>query len=424
MSATHKRPGTRDISDLKARLGLKKSGPAAPNVGGDAAPSSGAVPPPGGVVPPPGVKQARTTVPAPPGARPPEPAAPSVQDDPFGAMNAMAAARAAHAAPEIIVVNDGKPVESVERSSKGMRYLKIAALVAVPLIVGVVIGQISQSAKIYNRTISDAARLANDMKRVRTSIQNVNDALLIAKEKGLKAGDPELTKMLADIELEPVEPAVAYHSYLYEMKPDIVQAAMDFYAQASLLKGLLEDHVKKSQADAKGMALAQQKFDEAKPNQEVNPYLASASNYRYGVIYDIPSEEEAQSGAIPGAKLVEIGPPVCGNNRASDTGNCADEVKGFGYRESAPSDGWGLMKVFQPQSAEEGVPAKSLVLLRPTGTMDALLKGSQGTIAEMGYQTRLKRIDEIVEPLIQFGADVEKKLRAKASEGEKFTFFL
>ena len=72
--------------------GLKKGAPTSAKPNGS---------PSGGVVPPPGL-----AVPPPPGAGPP---VPNAADDPFGAMNAMAAHGAAQRAPEIVIVHDGKP---------------------------------------------------------------------------------------------------------------------------------------------------------------------------------------------------------------------------------------------------------------------------------------------------------------------------
>src|SRR5205085_12703644 len=110
-----KRTGSRDISDLKARLGLKKGG---------AAPTTGQTRSTNGVVAPPGLN-----LPPPPGLEPPKPAGPVIPnaaDDPFGAMNAMAAVGAVHRAPEIVVVtNDGKPVESVGQKSA---FASVAAI--------------------------------------------------------------------------------------------------------------------------------------------------------------------------------------------------------------------------------------------------------------------------------------------------------
>src|SRR5436190_22688518 len=78
LSQTPKRPGTRDISELKARLGLKKAAPEkAP------AAATATTKPSGGVAPPPGLN-----VPGP--AKPTGPVIPHAADDPFGNMNAMA----------------------------------------------------------------------------------------------------------------------------------------------------------------------------------------------------------------------------------------------------------------------------------------------------------------------------------------------
>ena len=90
MSQTPKKPQSRDISELKARLGLKKAGPPAQ--------SAAARGPSGPVVPPPGL-----SMPAPPGTAAAEPALPDASQDPFGAMNAMAAQGALRAAPPRVI---------------------------------------------------------------------------------------------------------------------------------------------------------------------------------------------------------------------------------------------------------------------------------------------------------------------------------
>jgi hypothetical protein len=99
-----KRGGSRDISELKQRLGLKKAAPPAaagrPGNGG----TGGVLPPPGLNVPPP---------------QPPQPVIPNAAEDPFGAMNAMAAVGTVQRAPEIVIVHDGKPVENVGAQSHG-----------------------------------------------------------------------------------------------------------------------------------------------------------------------------------------------------------------------------------------------------------------------------------------------------------------
>src|SRR3954465_12468782 len=117
-----KRGGSRDISELKQRLGLKKAAP--PPVAGR--PGNGGT---GGVVPPPGLN-----VPPP---QPPQPVIPNAAEDPFGAMNAMAAVGTVQRRPEIIFVNDGKPVENGGASGRGASLVKIVAPAVVALAIGV-----------------------------------------------------------------------------------------------------------------------------------------------------------------------------------------------------------------------------------------------------------------------------------------------
>jgi hypothetical protein len=139
-----KRGGSRDISELKQRLGLKKGGAAA--TGGT--PARNGTP---GVVPPPGLAV------APPA--PPQPVIPNAAEDPFGAMNAMASVGTVQRAPEIVIVNDGKPVENVSASSRGAVLAKVVAPAVLTLVVGIGIGKISKGADVYNEGLKDSRQI-------------------------------------------------------------------------------------------------------------------------------------------------------------------------------------------------------------------------------------------------------------------------
>src|SRR5688572_10148020 len=121
-----KKAGNRDISDLKARLGLKKGGAAAPAAAtrGNGQ-SGGVVAPPGLAVPPP----------------PAQPVIPNAADDPFAAMNAMAAVAQSKPQKEFIIGNGGKPVEHVGERSSAALILKMAVPGVIALIVGIAIGK-------------------------------------------------------------------------------------------------------------------------------------------------------------------------------------------------------------------------------------------------------------------------------------------
>lgn len=420
MSQSQKKSGAQNISDLKARLGLKKGGPAA---------RKDAVPPPGGIVPPPGLANQQRSVPAPPGAKQPEPAMPSVSDDPFAAMNAMAAAGVAHqqatAGPQIIIVNDGKPVESVEQTSRFARIGKIAAIVALPFIFGSMHGQCSNNAKLVNRTIEDAGILRDDIKRLRRSaLQSIQDELLRSRERGpgsqaFPPNDEELTKKLGEKTILPVvDPQIPFESNLYYLDPGIVSEILTFYSNAITIGTLVEEHVKATKNDVQAMEDGEKRIQVTKPDQDTNRYLKF---YRYGVIMEIP--EQGGSDAPFGAKLVEIGPPVCQDRKASSTGKCEGPPIGFGVRERlGDGSGWALTEAgfFQ----DNKVQGKQVLPLLPTEAFEAVTKGADSAVAERAYMRRIQKLNDIVSQTIELGASLEARLDAKASEGKAFTYFM
>src|SRR5205823_13310737 len=123
--------------------------------------------PSGGVAPPPGL-----TVPKQSG-----PVIPAAADDPFGNMNAMAQQGAMQRAPEIVIVHDGKPVESVSTGKRGAAIAKWAAIALVPLIIGWQLGAIGKSAAVYNDGIADAAELQKNVKKVNREVTQLQNDL-------------------------------------------------------------------------------------------------------------------------------------------------------------------------------------------------------------------------------------------------------
>ena len=420
MSQSQKKSGAQNISDLKARLGLKKGGPAA---------KKDAVPPPGGIVPPPGLANQQRSVPAPPGAKQPEPVMPSASDDPFGAMNAMAAAGAAHqqatAGPDIIIVNDGKPVESVEQKSRFAKIGKIAAIVALPFIFGSMHGQCASNAKLVNRTIEDAGILRDDIKRLRRdSLQTIKDELLRSQERGpgsqaFPPNDEELTEKLSKKSILPVvDPQIPFESNLYYLDPGIVSEILTFYSNTIAIGTLIEEHTKATKNDIQAMDEGEKRIEVTKPDQDDNRYLKF---YRYGVIMEIP--EKSDGDAPFGAKVVEIGPPVCQDRKASSTGKCEGPPIGFGIRERL-GDGSGWMLTEAGFSQGNTVQGKQVLPLLPTEAFEAVAKGADSTVAERAYMRRIQQLNDLISQTIELGASLEARLDAKASEGKAFTYFM
>ncbi|HET6610799.1 MAG TPA: hypothetical protein VFG83_02370 [Kofleriaceae bacterium] len=395
MSQTQKRSAARDISDLKARLGLKRGGPK----GGSPAAT------PGGIVPPPGARTG--AIPAPPGMAPPRPQIPDASQDPFGAMNALAAHGTATRGPEIVVVNDGKPVENVEQKSKAARYGKIAAILLLPLILGMVVGEMSSSAKAYNQTIDDAARLKGDVDGIKSGLSEVQNQFLIARQRGpggrtFLPNDEKLTTALASLDVSRPAPERVYRAFLNKLPKGAASKVYAFYTKSARFYEDLDAHVKQSKVDGKAIAAAKDKMAKMSP---------------YGAYVTLPAAEDAANGAKPSIVLVELGQPVCEDRRQKPPCTPA----GFNYRKE-PTGPWGTMDIAAPQSGQ--IASDKLLPIKGNAIFTALLSGSDATVAQAAYMARVGDLAKQLDELIKLGNEVEKILKAEASEGKRFTFFM
>ena len=342
------------------------------------------------------------------------PVIPDASQDPFGAMNAMAAHGAAIArGPEIVIVNDGN-VESVERSSKAVTYIKYGALVLAPLLLGVAMGQIGSSAKIFNKTIEDAGHIAEDVQTVGKGLQRLKDTLLIAKERGpggnsFKVVDEDLTRELEELGLAAPETDGIYHSYMYEMDAILVKDILSFYVETTLLYQQVDGHIKAAKNEAKAIALA---------NEELKRKNFTPTSF--GVYVELPTEDEAAKGARPAAQFVELGLPLCADGKPSPQGCPPDQLRGFLYRPNANGP-WGPMELATEAGA---IPGKKLVLLQPTSALLALVKGGEATVAEVDYRARIRDIEAKLDDLMERRKSIQNKVAQIANRSKKFTFLM
>lgn len=405
MSQSQKKSGAGNISDLKARLGLKKGGPAARE----------GVPAPGGIVPPPGVAgKSSISVPVPPGARAPQPKLPDANEDPFAAMNAMAAMQRATAAPEIVIVNDGKPVENVGNQSALIRFGIPGGIAVVMLAAGWLFGTMSANSSLSDEALADAAAVGVDIKRLRQeSLQHIQDAIWKSQEKAgegkpFPIADTDLTKALSDKNIWPAFDPETFTKKYYVLDKDLVTSIMGFYSDVITIRELIEAHVKATENDSKALQDAKVRVEAAKPDQAVNRYL---DFYRYGVIVDVPTKAEAEQGKMFGARLVEIGPPVCQDGKLSTDGKCPEAPRGFGTREqNSSSPGWLPTEIGFGQG--ESVPKAKLLPLLPNEIFESMAKGTEPTVAEAAYMRRLTQLNELVKNSIETASGLEKQLSA------------
>lgn len=413
-----KKPGSRDISELKARLGLKKGGPAA-------APGkqNGA-----GVVPPPGLN-----LPPPPGARAPGPVIPSASDDPFGAMNAMAAHGASQRAPEIVIVNDGRPVESVSTGKHMATIGKIAAIALVPLILGVMIGQIGKSASFANSGIDSASGLGKlvdaDRKKlaeIKSAFENSTGVL-----KDRKVAD-EVTKAI-----DAAEDSLATNKLLAlglkqdSLGKDLRNDVAMFYGLVQEISDLISDHVATAALEEAAIKTGADQM-KAFGVKEDETLAQAGAPYKLAIILTNPADPETDKDP-QAPRLVELGAPLCGADFATakveESGKCPEGTApvGFLYRFSPTTSITSYKgKIHVPGSLNGGekFPNGELILLQPTGTLESLVKTSGATQAEAAYFTRLEKIYDKVKNAYELGDKLKGDLKKKADAPKSFTFFL
>jgi hypothetical protein len=406
-----KRGGSRDISELKQRLGLKKA--TTPTAGAPTGRPNG---PAGGVVPPPGL--------APP--PPPQPVIPNAAEDPFAAMNAMAAVGTVQRAPEIVIVNDGKPVENVGASSHGGAIARLAAPAVIALVVGVVIGQIAKGANIYNAGLKDARSILGDekaastVKNVKKTLSDLEGVLDEMKSKNNFRPDNAADKKLRELSSRLDIKEAAVFRTAGAIEPEISSQIMSFYAGSAEVKSMLDSHVKAAAADDLALASGKSATAAATVREGENATLAAAGAVRYGALIQAPTETDRSDF---GVKLVELGPPYCGGAQPVTTGKCENNEAptAFAYR-TEPGAPW--TKGDLQTQGSDSVPAKRLLLLLADGTRDALIKGGEAGASEVFYIKRLRQLSERTKKLIEEANKLEQRLQAESNKSSRFSFFL
>lgn len=412
-----KKPGgSRDISDLKARLGLKK-GAAAPATGQTRANGNS-----GGVVAPPGMN-----LPPPPGHSQPAPQAPpppNAEHDPFGAMNHMAAVGQVQRAPEIIIVNDGKPVENVGASGKGATIAKMVVPAIAALAIGLAIGRISKDANFYNDGLKDAKSILGDGKTPSTVagtkkvLSNLDGALEEMKTKTNFRPDAAVGAQLAKFATElDVKSELVFRAKQNALGAEISGQILSFYAGVAEVKGMLDAHNKAAKFDEMTLKKGKEAQDKATLKDGENSYLAG--QLKYGVMLSAPTEEDKQDF---GAKLVEIAGVYCGGG-TNPVAKCGEgeSPSGFAYRNEP---GGTPIKGDLATGGSDSVPTKKVVMLLQNGVRDAVIQGNEPGVSEYYYTRRVRAIAERTKKLIEDANKLESRLQAESSKGSRFSFFL
>lgn len=415
-----KKAGSRDISELKQRLGLKKGGAAQPSTQrSNGAPSGGVVAPPGLAVPPPQAAQ---------------PVIPSAHDDPFGAMNAMAAVAQVQRAPEkeYIVVDHGS-VEKVHGAKTSALVAKMAIPAGIALIVGIAVGKIGTSASNYNEGLRGARAILGDkttpstVANLKKQLSDIDNLLDEAKTKNGFKPSAELDKKLkeAAAKLE-VKNEIVFRAKQNSLDAEISGQILSFYAGVVEVKDMIDIHNKAASGDDIMLKKGKDAADKATMGDDSQ----LAGQLRYAVLMSAPTETDKSDF---GAKIVEVAGVYCGAGN-NPVAKCPDGEypAAFAYRNDP---GATPIKGDLVQNGSDSVPAKKIVPLLANGIRDALIKGGEPTVSEFYYTRRLKalydrihgKIGQDGKPqggLIEDGNKLETRLQTVAGKSTRFSFFM
>jgi len=354
-------PPTKDISDLKARLGLKRPDGAAPAPGGPAGPgrpASGAFPQQPGRAPAP------APVPSPQAGRP---TAPAPAQAPAG-HNPYAKMKAPTGGFDLRSADDGMPAANV-RSSKGKAVLFASVLVgAGAFVLGGWAGVISVGRSNYNTANSAARSVKAEIEGMAKTLDQIGGVLnasrvrLAKDKKDPLSYDPQLIADLERVKLDPRPNTAKIFRVDYFRLPDAdVDKLFNYYYDSIAVYGEVERHIKRSKADAESLAAYAQK------------QAAAGAEKHYGIVFD------NSQGKLIVSNLVEIGDPVCKNGGK----DCpAADMTGFKVRSNT-----GAPWVDRKSGAK--LDLGNVVPMKPTPFMDAVMTGSLDQVRQESYKQRL-----------------------------------
>lgn len=385
--ADNTKPGSKDITDLKARLGLKKQaaggpggpapgpGPAAPfapaglpGPPGVAAPKPvgqapgpmGGIPAPAGVVPPPGV------IPAPPGFAPPPEAAPAQPDprrDPYAAQQAaMAASLAAYYTAGNALPGDANSVEGAKKGPP----IGIIAGVAVAAVVAGGLGYFVGSIKVARDQYAEATEQAGQIKKEVEGIKKQVTAA-VSTFKEIKPGEPPSTETLDKLEKldlkEPDTTQKLFHTNYATFEPRLVRSMFEYYSSVTKLFQQINEHAAKTKNDKEDLEKC---FGAAK----------APPKGAIGVVFDY-------SGKLPYAQVVALGGVVCPGGDPNKV-DCAEAEMKLRYRSSISGS-------FSERPVK-GLPKDIVMAVQPTELQKQLINGDPAQLACRDYSRRAAAI--------------------------------
>lgn len=374
--------GARDISDLKARLGLKKTAvqqAASAPTGGEAA---GQVPSPPGFQSP-GGEGEPATAPEAQGPPPPDP-----RRDPFAATPMQPMYGYGMPLPG---VDDGNPVTPISQPTAWGRVAGIGILVAVVLAGGFISGRSCKAREDYNMTTQQAGEISAEVDKLAKVLSQISDRINQSKEALAGNPDTKLAEDLAGLNLTEPDNKKLFHTNYYSLEDLAIDRLFNYYNDTIYLYKAIRENGKKTDGDKDAI-------------ERYTKDAAAKGDKNYGVILD-------GSQAIPVANLVEMGSLVC--PKEGET-NCAPDVMKFKYRVQSGGE-WSQRPV-------KGKPNEVVTPIFRTPLFSQLASGNPDMLAAQASARRTAEIRLLVAKLMGEQKELLESLKRSADRPKVFTF--
>jgi hypothetical protein len=375
-------PPAKDISDLKARLGLKRP---------EAAP--GPAPRPAGM--PAGFPQAPGRGPVPGMAQQQAaPAAVPAAHDPYAGMKPQ------QGVFDLRTIDDGAPVANMS-SGRGKAAIILAVVVGgAAFALGAGMGMAGVGRANMNTANHAAKTVKSELEKMQKTLTEIGRAVAMSQQRQSQAKkdtldyDPGLIADLEKINLDRRPNTATIFRVDYYRLPDAdVDRLFNYYYDSMALYNEADRHIKKTKADAESLRTYSEKS-------------AAATSKNYGLVFDTSSK-------IVVGNLVEVGDQVCKNDKK----DCpANEMTGFQVRINTGAP-------WVPKKATGKLDSGNVVPIKPTPLMDAVMAGSPDQVRQEAYKQRTASIRAIVSRLTATQKELFEGINKAASRPDVFTIF-
>jgi hypothetical protein len=375
----NKKPGARDLNDLKARLGLKQTNTMA------AVSPTGAPVPAQPMVTPPSTHPAAPI--APPFVGPQSQPPVDLRPDPFVAQTQAQAANLAAfygVGQQLPGSTEGISDAPISKPKPWGQILGFVGVAAVTFGAGNACGRIYSARVEFNQTTDHARSIREEVENLSKNLNNIANSLK-------KSGQIEVAAALGALDLKKPETTKIFHTNYAQLDGLVVDRLFTYYNDTIKLYDEIAVHAKRTNTDRELIA-----------NYLKNG--ASKLEKNYGVTFDL-------SSAFPIVNFVELGGPICPGGKPDCSPN---ELKGFKYRTEVGGT-WSERPI-------KGKPGETVTPLNKKGAMFAsLVSGGTDVLAVEAANKRLSGIIELIGKIANTQKELLSDLKKVSDRPKVFT---